>query len=159
MNRLTVSSVVVLIIISSEFGISQEKNSPLLSQAKQSQKPDSGNAKTEKTAPKVDNAKGSDRSNSNLDFRTKSADGSNWLTREEISEGWIRLFDGQTLFGWKPNNKLGWSVKNGVITADSSDAANQGLLVSTTRFADYELRCDYRVEKGGNSGIFLRTPN
>ena len=158
MNRLTVSSVVVLIIISSEFGISQEKNSPLLSQAKQSQKPDSGNAKTEKTAPKVDNAKGSDRSNSNLDFRTKSADGSNWLTREEISEGWIRLFDGQTLFGWKPNNKLGWSVKNGVITADSSDAANQGLLVSTTRFADYELRCDYRVEKGGNSGIFLRTP-
>ncbi|MEI8022516.1 MAG: hypothetical protein WCH39_30180, partial [Schlesneria sp.] len=126
MNRLTVSSILVLILFSSDFGISQEKNSPLLSQAKQPQKPDSGNAKTEKAPPKVDTTKASERSNPNLDFRTKPADGSNWLTREEISEGWIRLFDGQTLFGWKPNNKLGWSVKNGVITADSSDAANQG---------------------------------
>ena len=85
-------------------------------------------------------------------------DGMNWLTREEVADGWIRLFDGQTLFGWKSNNKnLTWSVKEGVITADSTDAANQGLLVSTTRFADYELRCDFRVENGGNSGIFLRT--
>jgi hypothetical protein len=87
----------------------------------------------------------------------KPANGLNWLTREEITDGWIRLFDGHTLFGWKSNGKLTWSVKDGVITADSADAANQGLLVTTTRFANYELRCDYRVEKGGNSGIFLRT--
>lgn len=85
-------------------------------------------------------------------------DGMNWLKPEEITDGWIRLFDGYTLFGWKSNGKLTWSVKEGVITADSTDAADQGLLVSTTRFADYELRCDFRVEKGGNSGIFLRTP-
>lgn len=84
-------------------------------------------------------------------------DGMNWLSRDEISAGWIRLFDGHTLFGWKSNSKLGWSVHDGVITADSADAANKGLLVTTTRFADYELRCDYKVATGGNSGIFLRT--
>ena len=85
------------------------------------------------------------------------SDGMNWLTRDELSQGWIRLFDGHTLFGWKSNSALGWSVSEGVITADSRDAKDKGLLVSTTRFANYELRCDYRLEKGGNSGIFLRT--
>lgn len=87
-----------------------------------------------------------------------SADGLNKLKPEEITEGWIRLFDGHTLFGWKTNSKLSWSVQKGVITAASRLAEDKGLLVSTSRFADYELRCDYRVEKGGNSGIFLRTP-
>jgi hypothetical protein len=86
-----------------------------------------------------------------------SADGMNRLTADEITDGWIRLFDGDTLFGWKSNSKLGWSVHDGVITADSDRSENKGLLVTTSRFADYELRCDYRVAQGGNSGIFLRT--
>ena len=87
-----------------------------------------------------------------------SADGMNRLTQAEITEGWIRLFDGHTLFGWKSNNsKLGWSVNDGIITADSDRSEDKGLLVTTTRFSDYELRCDYKVAKGGNSGIFLRT--
>lgn len=87
-----------------------------------------------------------------------SPDGMNRLKPEEISDGWLRLFDGSTLFGWKSNTKLGWSVNDGVITADSDKSEDKCLLVTTTRFADYELRCDYRVAAGGNSGIFLRTP-
>lgn len=91
-------------------------------------------------------------------LETPTADGMNWLTKDEVADGWLRLYDGHTLFGWKSNNsKLNWSTKDGVITADSEDAANKGLLVTTTRFADYELRCDYRVAEQGNSGIFLRT--
>ena len=92
------------------------------------------------------------------ELETPLADQSNWLTRDEIAEGWIRLFDGRTLFGWKSNGPLEWSVVDGKIAANSRDAADQGLLVTTSRFADYELRCDYKVEQGGNSGIFLRTP-
>lgn len=84
-----------------------------------------------------------------------SADGHNRLTGEEISAGWVRLFDGATLFGWKANSDLNWRVEDGVIVADQG---KPGLLVTTSPFADYELRCDYRLEKGGNSGIFLRTP-
>ena len=38
-----------------------------------------------------------------------------------------------------------------------ADQGDPGLLVTTTEFADFELRCDFRLEKGGNSGIFLRT--
>lgn len=84
-----------------------------------------------------------------------AADGHNWLTREELEAGWVRLFDGQTLFGWKANSDLNWTVTDGVISADEG---KPGLLCTTSRFADYELRCDYKLAAGGNSGIFLRTP-
>lgn len=84
-----------------------------------------------------------------------SADGHNRLSKDELSQGWLRLFDGHTLFGWKPNSETNWRVDNGVIVADGEA---KGLLVSTTRWANYELRCDFKVASGGNSGIFLRTP-
>ncbi len=77
------------------------------------------------------------------------------LSEAELRDGWIQLFDGSTLFGWKPNSELNWRVVDGVITADEG---KPGLLVSTSRFADYELKCDFRVAAGGNSGLFLRTP-
>lgn len=83
------------------------------------------------------------------------ADGLNVLSEGELAEGWIKLFDGSTLFGWKANSPVAWRVVDGVVTADPGE---KGLLVSTTRFADYELRCDVRLALVGNSGIFLRTP-
>ncbi len=84
-----------------------------------------------------------------------TADGHNQLSEADVQAGWLRLFDGHTLFGWKANSETAWRVENGVIVADG-DA--KGLLQSTTRWADYELRCEYRIAEGGNSGIFLRTP-
>ena len=84
-----------------------------------------------------------------------TADGHNWLKRDELEAGWVRLFDGQTLFGWKANNDVAWSVKDGVVSAETGES---GLLCTTSRFADYELRCDFKLATGGNSGIFLRTP-
>jgi len=78
----------------------------------------------------------------------------NQLTAQEVADGWINLFDGQTFFGWKPNNDVNWQITDGVIHADQGDP---GLLLTTTEFADFELRCDFRLQKGGNSGIFLRS--
>ena len=78
------------------------------------------------------------------------------LSADEVAAGWISLFDGATLFGLQPNNDAAWKVTDGVIAADP--AASPGLLLTTARFADYELRCDFKLEPGGNSGIFLRTP-
>lgn len=79
----------------------------------------------------------------------------NPLTEAEISDGWISLFDGHSLFGWEPNNKeVNWAVADGTITADSGPI---GLLLTYTPFADYQFRCDYKMAAGGNSGVFLRT--
>lgn len=77
------------------------------------------------------------------------------LTQGELENGWIRLFDGVSLFGWKANSDLNWTVRDGVIRADKG---KPGLLLTTFELADYEFRCDIRLEKGGNSGFFLRTP-
>jgi hypothetical protein len=77
----------------------------------------------------------------------------NALSAADAAAGWIRLFDGETFFGWKPNNDVNWKVTDGVVHADQGDP---GLLQTTTEFADFELRCDFRLAKGGNSGIFLR---
>lgn len=85
---------------------------------------------------------------------SRPGEGPNQLAREQIEAGWIRLFDGATLFGWKANNDVNWSVADGEITADSGEP---GLLLTTTEFVDYELLCDFHLEEGGNSGIFLRT--
>jgi len=78
----------------------------------------------------------------------------NVLPSADIAAGWIALFDSESLFGWKANTDLNWRVEDGVILADEG---KPGLLQTTSRFADYELRCDFRVAPGGNSGIFLRS--
>lgn len=76
------------------------------------------------------------------------------LTEEDYLDGWIKLFDGKTLFGWKANSDTDWYVKDGVIVAEG---AIPGQLMTTFQLADYDLRFDYRLEKGGNSGVFLRS--
>lgn len=81
----------------------------------------------------------------------------NTLTSEEIADGWILLFDGESLFGWKPASKADWKVVDGAITAAEGDA---GLLLSTSQFGNYRLKVDFRSAAGANSGVFLRTsPN
>jgi len=76
------------------------------------------------------------------------------LSRDDFEAGWLSLFDGETLFGWKANSDLNWRVEGGVIRADKG---TPGLLLTTFELADYELRYDYRLEQNGNSGVFLRT--
>ena len=79
----------------------------------------------------------------------------NTLTASELAEGWISLFDGKTLYGWRVASKADWKVVDGAIEVREGQA---GLLHTTTQFADYELKLDFKADKGTNSGIFLRTP-
>lgn len=81
------------------------------------------------------------------------------LTSERVDEGWISLFDGKSKFGWRPSDgkekdAVNWNIEDGVITAD---AGGPGLLLTSVPFADFELTLEYRLEQGGNSGVFLRT--
>ena len=76
------------------------------------------------------------------------------LTSEELAEGWISLFDGETLFGWTANNSANWRVEEGTIVVDEGD---QGLLLTTSTFSDYVLKIDFKSATGTNSGIFLHT--
>jgi hypothetical protein len=79
----------------------------------------------------------------------------NTLSPQEIAEGWLLLFDGQTTFGWEAGSDANWAVKDGVLAASSG---KPGLLCTTSDFADYVLKVDFRCQEPTNSGVFLRTP-
>lgn len=77
------------------------------------------------------------------------------LDKARAAEGWISLFDGHSLMGWRRHaDGANWSVQDGAITADAGPI---DLLCTAIPFADFELEIDFRMEPGGNSGVFLRT--
>jgi hypothetical protein len=79
----------------------------------------------------------------------------NQLTAEQIVEGWISLFDGETLFGWTPTSEANWKVEDGAIAVSEGE---QGFLMTNSEFGDYELHFEFKAPATTNSGVFLRTP-
>lgn len=77
------------------------------------------------------------------------------LSTEEAQDGWIRLFDGHTLYGWDITGAANWRVEDGVIVVDSG---KQCLLCTSVVWQDYELVLEFKAGKDTNSGVFLRTP-
>ena len=75
------------------------------------------------------------------------------LPSEELDMGWIRLFDGQSLMGWKSTSEVDWKVVDGEIVATKGEP---GFLMTEVRFSDYEIEAEYFAEEATNSGIFLR---
>lgn len=79
------------------------------------------------------------------------------LTKKEIKEGWLSLFDGKSLDGWQksngqPFNGKGWIVENGVLSTDTA-SGHGGDIVTTKQFGDFELSLEFKLEPGTNSGI------
>jgi HEAT repeat protein len=91
--------------------------------------------------------------------------------------GFVPLFDGRSLDGWKglvadpparakmmseelaraqaeadDKMRAHWSVVDGVLVFDGEGAS----LCTTGDYADFELLADWKIEKGGDSGFYLR---
>ncbi|MBL9127909.1 MAG: DUF1080 domain-containing protein [Verrucomicrobiales bacterium] len=73
--------------------------------------------------------------------------------------GWIELFNGTNLDGWRENrfaHEPRWEVVDGVLTA----RGGQGYLATLEEFADLELFAEVRITDSGggrgNSGIYIR---
>lgn len=68
--------------------------------------------------------------------------------------GWERIFDGTTLGGWRgwrqPSGAKGWAVEDGAI----SRVGEGGDILFDRELGDFELRLEWKVAPGGNSGIF-----
>lgn len=77
------------------------------------------------------------------------------LPIEESSQGWVRLFDGLSLFGWEIHSETNWRVEDNTIVVDDGEV---GLLCTSVPWQDFELRMEIRADEATNSGIFLRTP-
>lgn len=92
-------------------------------------------------------------------------------------EGFTALFNGKDLTGWKglvgnPKTRAEmspeqlqaaqakadelahahWSVKDGVLVFDGKGQS----LCTAKDYGDFEMYCDWKIEQGGDSGIYLR---
>jgi hypothetical protein len=91
----------------------------------------------------------------------------NALTDAERAAGWRLLFDGRTLSGWRGLGRdtvptAHWVVEDGAIRklargavprqADGQPTAGGDLMTEAT-FGDFELRWEWKVAPGANSGI------
>ena len=74
------------------------------------------------------------------------------LTSDEQTAGFELLFNGENLDGWKQSGN--WKVKNGVLTRGGKGGS---LTFITKKIPDdFELRFDWKVAKGSNSGVYYR---
>ena len=74
--------------------------------------------------------------------------------------GWVDLINGTSLTGWKAANSPGnWQVvadPSGDVLTGNGQRDN---IFTTQQYENFELELEYRLQPGGNSGIWLRTPN
>jgi hypothetical protein len=92
----------------------------------------------------------------------------NTLSAAEQSKGWKLLWDGKTTKGWRGAKsdsfpKAGWVIKDGVLTvleSGGAEAAKGGDIVTNDRYAEFELKLDFKITPGANSGIkYFCQPN
>ena len=71
-------------------------------------------------------------------------------------EGFVPLFDGKTLDGWKPMPGGKWEVKDGVIVGTSQKSEGRhGQLIAEKTYKDFTVRLKFKSLKG-NSGLYFR---
>lgn len=78
-----------------------------------------------------------------------------WYRNIRISEGFLPIFDGKDLKGWrtvKPRD-TSWSARDGELICDGSPG---GYIYNTGRCGDFALRIQYDISPNGNSGVFFR---
>ena len=87
-----------------------------------------------------------------LCIQPSQADPPNTISSEEQKSGFQPLSNGQDLQGWKHSGN--WKIEDGVITRQGKG----GSLVYTARKVpdDFEIRFDWKVAKGSNSGVYYR---
>lgn len=80
----------------------------------------------------------------------------NQLTDAEKRSGWTMLFDGKSMSGWRNYKQdsisKGWSVRDGALVRWANGA---GDIMTREQYEHFELSIEYRISKGGNSGIMF----
>lgn len=81
--------------------------------------------------------------------------GDNELSKEEAAAGFKLLFDGKTLDGWKVAQKPeAFAAENGTLACNGKGGG--WIYFEKEEFGDFELRMDFKVSAGANSGLFFR---
>jgi hypothetical protein len=79
---------------------------------------------------------------------------------DQGQEGFVRLLNGKDLSGW--NTTGNWIVEEGGVVALHPRPGEHGwtrygaYLTTTRKYKDFVLDLEFKIKKGGNSGVFLR---
>jgi hypothetical protein len=85
----------------------------------------------------------------------------NQLSVQEKRDGWVLLFDGKSLDGWrgykqKDASASRWRAIDGMLTvikADGKDTHGARDLITTATYDDFDLTWEWKVAEGANSGL------
>jgi hypothetical protein len=83
-------------------------------------------------------------------------------TRQDAgTDGWMQLFDGKDLKGWRGYKKpdasaTRWKVVDGLLTipqTGAGDTKGQQDIITDATFDQFDLRWEWKISQGGNSGV------
>lgn len=74
------------------------------------------------------------------------------LSKQEADQGFVSLFDGKTLNGWKGATN-GYAAEDGLLVCQKKGGGN---LFTVKEFGDFIFRFDFKLEPGGNNGVSVR---
>lgn len=111
----------------------------------------------------VGSCQSSEKKDDQMDQESEEEVAVNTLTEAEKEDGWKLLFDGENSGEhWRgycneafPDS--GWTVENNalkVIGSGAGEAGGGGDIITKKKYSAFELKLEWKVEKGGNSGIF-----
>ena len=84
-------------------------------------------------------------------------------------DGFVSLFDGQSLKGWHVSGKTGhsrasgnksggkWVIENSAIVGSQDIPGNGGIVITDEQFGDFEVVLEMNNDFGPDSGLFLRS--
>jgi hypothetical protein len=72
---------------------------------------------------------------------------------EKADDGWISLFNGADLEGWKASEGVEWKVENGEIVTPPK----RSHLFTDKEFKNFEFKADCLTKPGSNSGLYFHT--
>jgi len=89
-------------------------------------------------------------------FTSNNNQKDNTLSKKEKKEGWVLLFDGTTMNGWRTykNQKTDdWYVENGELYCKMEGVTKRADMITNDQYENFELQIDWKIAPKENSGI------
>ena len=77
----------------------------------------------------------------------------NTLSKKEISDGWVLLFDGQSTEQWRnylQDSLTGWGIEDESLKAPGLGGDMGGDIITMEQYENFELSLEWRISPGGN---------
>ena len=88
---------------------------------------------------------------------------------DDKEKGFVSIFDGKTLKGWRVSAKSGhsatskhksggrWVVEDGAMIGSQDVPGNGGIIITEKLYGDFEIALEMKNDFGPDSGLFLRS--